>query len=176
MIDRLFTKGYCIFDGDHLAELLSTDDLIFEDPDVRKNDYPVNKSDLVQEILKRIHVYVGLEFIEPYCDEYNLLETDIRGNLSKSSRFSKWHTDSDEPSDVFCLLYHNSMRHCNEGAILFKHGDTLSRFLPKYGSLIVVNNMDPAFKHKAEYTEHRRIVSCYSFNTKWKDGFRRISV
>lgn len=164
---ELFTNGFKVWHRPDLAEILYTDDLIFDQDKNLHSRLPENNQELVERILNIQSYDVAREYISPYAKSYEHLENDIKGNAPLGSRFLTWHTDSDEPGNVFFLLYLNDLTPYDEGALCIKTKDQEFRIVPQYGTLIAINNDDPSFLHKAEFTEHRRIVACYDYKVEW---------
>lgn len=164
---ELFTNGFMVWHRPDIADLLYTDDLEFDSTKNLQSRLPENNQELVERILNIQKSVVLSDYVYPYAKSFEYLESDIKGNAPLGSRFLQWHTDSEEPGNVFFLLYLNDLTPYDEGAFCVKDGDKEYRTVPQYGTLIAVNNDDPRFLHKAEYTEHRRIVACFDFKVEW---------
>ena len=165
----LFKNGYCSWLATDLADQLQTDDLEFDPKTSLISRLPTNNQEYVSAMLNVLHDEIAERFVVPYAKQYKKLESDIKGNATKDSRFCIWHTDAEEPGNVFFLLYLNDLSIHNEGALCIKANDNEFRIVPSYGTLIAVNNNNPDFLHRAEYTEHRRIVACFDFLVDWND-------
>jgi hypothetical protein len=159
----LFKNGYCNWLATDLADQLQVDDLEFDPKTSHISRLPTNNQDYVKTMLNVLHNQIALTYIQPYAHSYELLESDIKGNLPKDSKFCQFHSDADEPSNVFFLLYFNDMSEIKEGGLYV--GDDV--IYPRYGELIAVLNDNPKILHRAGYTEHRRIVACFDFIVNW---------
>jgi hypothetical protein len=165
--DHLSKHGYALLPGKHLADLFPTDHLVFPEDTVKAN-LPITDTNIVDTMLRALHIQIAMEYIEPFANSFEYVDYDIKANAPISSRFMVPHTDSDEDSDVFFLLYYNDLTPFNEGAFVITDGITTNRIVPKYGELIVVNNWNPKFLHNAEYTDLRRIAASFAYRVDWK--------
>jgi len=159
----LFKNGYCNWLATDLADQLQTDDLEFDPKTSHISRLPTNNQEYVKILLNAIHNQIALTYVEPYAHSYKLLESDIKGNLPKDSKFCQFHSDSDEPSNVFFLLYFNDMSLIKEGGLHIQD----NVIYPRYGELVALLNDNPNILHKVEHTEHRRIVACFDFLVDW---------
>ena len=161
---QLLDNGYCRWEAPHLADMIDTSHLIFDDLTHHTSRLPINEVEYVEYMLNVLHRQIAEEYIKPYAQSCELLEYDIKGSLPETSKFCEWHSDSDEPSNVFFLLYFNDMTQYDEGALLVGN----DRIVPKYGDLIAIENTNPNILHKAEVTKYRRIVACFDYIVQWK--------
>lgn len=165
-MNELFTHGFKVWHRPDIADLLSVDDLQFDQSKNLTSKLPENCQELVQSILKVQSYEIINDYIKPYSISFKELEHDIKANSPEGSKFLSWHTDSDEPGNVFFLLYFNDMIN-DEGALHIKNNIGEFKVVPKYGTLVALNNTDGSILHKAEFTEQRRIVACFDYDVEW---------
>lgn len=159
--DILFTAGYAILDGTQYIGMLDTDSIEF----AWENKYgleeftPTSHKELTQQILYAIHTNIAEQIVEPIVAECEMMHSNIWEGIV--SYTDKWHSDHEEPFNLFFLLYFNKT------AIWFKNsaGEHEVETLP--GTLVAINQSDKTWQHRAVASDSKRVTACFRFKVKW---------
>lgn len=170
MFEHLQQFGHKVFQTDLDSFIPFIHQVKFDEMYEDDNDpefIPVEKIEEIKLALKMIQLYIAEKYIEPYAENVELLHNSIVKGIAKNA--DQWHSDAREAPTVFFLLYFNDMTQDNTGAFLIKNShDYLERIVPRCGTLIAVENMQPNFLHRAEQTSNTRIVACFRYKVEWK--------
>jgi hypothetical protein len=159
--DILFTAGYAVLDGTQYIGMLDINSIefVWEDKYGLEENTPASHKEQTHQILYAIHTTIAEQIVEPMVAEYEMMHSNIWEGIVRNT--DKWHTDCEEPFNLFFLLYFNKT------SIWFRNSEGELEVDTEPGTLVAINQSDKTWLHRAVPSDSKRVTACFRFKVKW---------
>lgn len=152
-----FNKGHALFEQSQLDKLIDFESI--EWVEGKGHLTPKTVSAELKAELTTLQWQLATQIIAPIFPSFSPLKNEIWNGINESAH--QWHCDYEEGHNLVFLLYFSDMN--SDGFLWTKTPtDIVSKIIPKRGTLVMLNNW-PGFMHRADKTNHTRIVADFRF-------------